>query len=126
VGTLLCGLLVVLPFVLPGHSAWINQTNLAFFAALAFLGFIQVVALVLNLLPVPGLDGFGIIRPWLPYSAQGLAIQYGQLGILLVFAALFFIPPISQAFFGFVLDITSVAGINRNLISIGAALMRLH
>jgi len=126
VGTLLCGLLVALPFVIPGHGAWINQTNLNFFAALAFLGFIEAVALVLNLLPVPGLDGCGIIRPWLPYLAQGFAIQYGQLGILAVFAALWLVPPVSQAFFGFVFDITNLIGIDPRFIIYGQAHMRFR
>ncbi|HEY8865137.1 MAG TPA: hypothetical protein VIO37_13385 [Candidatus Dormibacteraeota bacterium] len=125
VGTLLCAVLIAIAVVASGRGAWIH--HLGFFAALAFLGFIEVVALVLNLLPVPGLDGFGIIRPWLPYSAQGLAIQYGQLGILAVFGALWLVPPFNQAFFGFVFAITSIAGINQNLILIGlAAMPRLH
>ena len=119
VGTLLCGLLVAFPFMIPGHSAWITHTNAGFFAALAFLGFIEAIALVLNLLPVPGLDGFGIIRPWLPYSLQGLANQYGQLGILAVFAALFLVAPVSQVFFGFVQSITTTVGIDQRLIALG-------
>ena len=36
-----------------------------FYAGLAFLAFLQLTALVLNLLPVPGLDGWGVIEPWL-------------------------------------------------------------
>jgi Zn-dependent protease len=119
VGTLVCGLLVAFPFMIPGHAAWVTHTNAGFFGALAFLGFIEAIALVLNLLPVPGLDGFGIIRPWLPYSLQGLAIQYGQLGILAVFAALFLVAPVSQVFFGFVQSITAAVGIDQNLIALG-------
>jgi Zn-dependent protease len=118
-GTLVCFLLVAIPFLIPGHAAWVTHTNAGFFAALAFLGFIEAIALVLNLLPVPGLDGFGIIRPWLPYSLQGLANQYGQLGILAVFAALFLVAPVSVAFFGFVQSITSAVGIDHNLIALG-------
>ncbi|HEV1992032.1 MAG TPA: site-2 protease family protein, partial [Candidatus Dormibacteraeota bacterium] len=81
---------------------------------------------VLNLLPVPGLDGFGIIRPWLPYTAQGLAMQYGQLGILAVFAALWLVPPINQAFFGFVLDLSILLGIDPSLIVTGQLHMRFR
>jgi Zn-dependent protease len=124
VGTLLCGVLVALPFMVPGHDAWVTNTNEGFFAALAFLGFIEAIALVLNLLPVPGLDGFGIIRPWLPYSMQGLANKYGQLGILAVFAALFLVAPVSQAFFGFVQSITAAVGIDQTLIAQGYFYMR--
>ena len=118
-GTLACFVLLVIPFLLPGNTGWLTPTNAGFFGALAFLGFIEAIAFVLNLLPVPGLDGFGIIRPWLPYSLQGLANQYGQLGILAVFAVLWFVAPVSQAFFQSVLQITDFAGIPRILISYG-------
>jgi len=120
-GTLASGLVVVSPFLLPGGAGLLSATNAAFFGAIAFLGFIEVIALVLNLLPVPGLDGFGIIRPWLPYSMQGLANQYGQLGILAVFGVLWFVAPVSQAFFSSVLHITTFAGVPSILISYGQA-----
>jgi Zn-dependent protease len=125
-GTLVCGLIVASPFLVPGNQGWLNQTNAGFFGALAFLGFIEVIALVLNLLPVPGLDGYGIIRPWLPYTLQGLANQYGQLGILAVFAVLWFVAPVSHAFFQAILQITSSIGIPPLLIGFGQSNFRFH
>jgi Zn-dependent protease len=119
VGTLACFVLLASPFLLTGNGASLTPSNAGFFGALAFLAFIEAIALVLNLLPIPGLDGFGIIRPWLPYSLQGLANQYGQLGILAVFAVLWFVAPVSQAFFQSVLQITDFAGIPRILIGFG-------
>jgi len=123
-GTLLCALVIAVPFLIPGHRDWITSTNSGFFFALGFLGFIEVIAFVLNLLPVPGLDGFGIIRPWLPYSVQGLANQYGQLGILAVFAALWFVPPVRDTFFPFVLQLTGVLGIDPSTVILGQLNMR--
>jgi Zn-dependent protease len=123
-GTLLCALLIAIPFLIPGHRDWITSTNSGFFFALGFLGFIEVIAFVLNLLPVPGLDGFGIIRPWLPYSVQGLANQYGQLGILAVFAALWFVPPVRDTFFPFVLQLTGLLGIDPATVIFGQLNMR--
>ena len=42
-----------------------------FWYGLAFLGFLQVTAAVLNLLPIPGLDGWAIIEPYLdPHTVQ--------------------------------------------------------
>jgi Zn-dependent protease len=38
----------------------------AFAAALAFLGLLEVIATILNALPIPGFDGFGVIAPYLP------------------------------------------------------------
>jgi Zn-dependent protease len=125
-GTLVCGLIVASPFFVPGNEGWLNQTNAGFFGALAFLAFIEVIALVLNLLPVPGLDGYGIIRPWLPYTLQGLANQYGQLGILAVFAVLWFVAPVSQAFFQSIFQITGSFGIDPRLIDFGRSNMRFH
>jgi Zn-dependent protease len=124
-GTLFCGLLVSIPFLVPNHRDWITAANLDFFAALAFLGFVEAFALVLNLLPIPGLDGFGIIRPWLPYSAQNLANRYGQAAIIGVFIVLWFVPPVQNAFFHSVQQVTSVVGIEPGLIGLGQAEMRL-
>ena len=125
-GTLVCGVIVASPFLVPGNQGWLNQTNAGFFGALAFLAFIEVIALVLNLLPVPGLDGYGIIRPWLPYTLQGLANQYGQLGILAVFGVLWFVAPVSHAFFQAVLQITNSVGIPPILIAFGQSNFRFH
>jgi Zn-dependent protease len=118
-GTAVCGLLIAIPFLIPGHLAWMSS-HLSFFGALAFLGFIEAFALVLNLLPIPGLDGFGIIRPWLPYAAQDLAITFGQSAIFIVFIVLWFVPSVSDAFFQLVGHVSDFAGIDRSLIVVGS------
>ena len=122
VGTMLCGLLIAIPFFVPNHIQF-TVDHIPFFGALAFLGFIEVFAVVLNLLPIPGLDGFGIIRPWLPYAAQDFAVKFGQGAIIAVFIVLFFVPPVSSAFFGVVIQITTAVGIDPGLIGIGLAHM---
>jgi Zn-dependent protease len=124
-GTLLCGLVVAAPFFLPGLDS-VPLGRLEFYEALGFLAFIEAIALVLNLLPIPGLDGFGIIRPWLPYSVQDYAVRFGQLAIIGVFILLWFAPPFRQAFFGAVLQLTDITGIPRILIAYGQAHMQLR
>jgi Zn-dependent protease len=121
-GTLLCGLVIAVPFLIPNHLEWM-VAHVAFFGALAFLGFIEAFALALNLLPIPGLDGFGVIRPWLPYGAQDFAIRFGQGAIIAVFIVLFFVPPVSSAFFGLVFHVTDAVGIDQGLIGFGQAQM---
>ena len=125
-GTLLCGLLVAAPFLVPNHDAWITTSNADFFGALAFLGFIEAFALLLNLLPIPGLDGFGILRPWLPYSVQVTALRFGSMAIIVVFAVLWFAPGVSHAFFQAILHLTDLAGIDRQAIAVGSFNMRLR
>lgn len=71
----------------------------AFRFALAFLVLLQVTAAILNFLPVPGLDGYGVIEPWLKPQTRRQLEQYAGLGILAVFGLLW-VPEINHAFFG--------------------------
>jgi Zn-dependent protease len=97
--------------------------HLEFWAALAFLGFLQVTASLLNLLPVPGLDGFGIWEPWLPRAWVRSAGQVSGFGLLALFALLF-IPSVNRAFFGLVDHITSALGVPPELVALGDTLFR--
>ena len=45
---------------------------------LSALALIQVLAFVLNILPVPGLDGFGVLEPFLPEPARRMAHRSGR------------------------------------------------
>jgi len=125
VGTLLCGLLIAGVFFVAPQQSWITQGNLNFFAGLAMLGFFMALAAVLNLLPVPGLDGFGVIRPWLPYSVQYALMRYSMFAIYGVFALLWFVAPVRSAFFDLVLQLTTLANIDASLIVIGQLNMRV-
>ncbi len=48
--------------------------------ALAMLVYFHSASIVLNLLPMPGLDGYGILEPWLPASIQETFRKYGNAG----------------------------------------------
>lgn len=62
------------------------------YPALSMLAFLQAMALILNLLPIPGLDGFNAVRPFLP-DAWGPAIRRAQgLATLGLLALIFFVP----------------------------------
>jgi Zn-dependent protease len=68
-------------------------------AALSFLALLQVFAFVLNILPIPGLDGWGAIEPFLSPEAQRFGAKVRPWAPLILFAALISIPPIGNAFF---------------------------
>ena len=61
---LLCAVVCLLPFrfVGTGQLFW---GHIYFWSALAFLGLLQLWALFINLLPIPGLDGWGALEPYL-------------------------------------------------------------
>jgi Zn-dependent protease len=124
IATLLCAVLFSVPFLIPGHDGWITSTNVGFWAALAFLCFMEGVSLLLNLLPIPGLDGFGILRPWLPYSVQALSARYSQFAIIGLFIVLWNVAPAREAFYGAALTITNVLNIPTILIFAGQLAMR--
>ncbi|WP_460064881.1 site-2 protease family protein [Streptomyces sp. YKOK-I1] len=70
----------------------------AFRYALAFLALLQVTAAILNFLPVPGLDGYGVVEPWLPYDVKRQVEPFAPFGLLFVFALLW-VPSVNAVFF---------------------------
>ena len=106
------------------NGSLITVDNESFFSALAALGFFMALAVILNMLPVPGLDGFGIIRPWLPYSIQYSAMRFATVGVYGVFIALWFVAPVRTAFFHAVFQLTALANIDPTLVSLGLLNMR--
>ncbi|MGW5850322.1 site-2 protease family protein [Streptomyces sp. NPDC055254] len=82
----------------------------AFRYALAFLALLQVSAAILNFLPVPGLDGYGVIEPWLSHRVRREVAPLAPFGLLAVFALLW-IPEINGFFFDVVRDILSALGV---------------
>jgi len=87
--------------------------------ALAFLAFLQATALVLNLLPVPGLDGFGILRPWLSPGVRKALAPIEGIAMLGLLALLFFVPLATAIFFGLALSLTDALDLPRQLIQAG-------
>lgn len=94
-------------------------------AAMAALAYIQATAIVLNLLPIPGLDGFGIIRPFLPghVAAAGQAIAAGA-GFLLILLVLMS-PPVSRTVFGISMHMTDALGFDPFSIIYGLKMLKL-
>lgn len=94
-GTL--AVLIVLGFVL---MLW-SRVALpgALFNAVAFLAFLQAMALILNLLPVPGLDGFNAVRPFLPNSWAPAIHRFEGLALVGLLLVIFFVPGASGVLF---------------------------
>jgi Zn-dependent protease len=74
------------------------QHHIYLAAALALLAFFQVFAVILNLLPIPPLDGFGVIAPFLPQDVQQMAYGFGAFGVILIFLLISQAGPVSDFF----------------------------
>lgn len=81
------------------------------FPALAMLAFLQATALILNLLPLPGLDGFNAIRPFLPASWGPVLHRLEGLSLLILLAAVFLIPGFSDLLFGVAVVLAAALGV---------------
>ncbi|MGW1884283.1 site-2 protease family protein [Streptomyces sp. NPDC001970] len=95
----------------------------AFQFALAFLALLQVTAAILNFLPVPGLDGYGVIEPWLSHTVRRQVEPFAPFGLLAVFGVLF-IPEVNHAFFDGIFAVMDALGVSRGEYACGQDLYR--
>lgn len=119
---LVCLVLIGIFFQSMGLQANATPTPLA--AALALLAFLQATALILNLLPVPGLDGFGILQAILPDSMRAMVARYGGLVMIAFFVALISAPSLFSPIFGVAMWLCDQLSIDILAISRGFDLFR--
>jgi Zn-dependent protease len=67
---------------------------------LSCLALIQVLAFVLNILPVPGLDGFGVLEPYLSPAARQLAAKVRPWAPIVLFLLIIGLPGVAALFLG--------------------------
>jgi len=94
-----------------------------FWYAVAGLALLQVMASVLNLLPVPGMDGYGAIEPYLDRSFQRSAEQFKPFGMLAVFALLQ-LQSVNHAFFRAIYWLFELSGLSSDSGRFGLELLR--
>jgi Zn-dependent protease len=97
--------------------------HLEFWCALAALAFLQVTASVLNLLPVPGLDGGSILQPWMSPAYQRAWNLFAPYGFILLFLALWQ-TRLGEWFYDLVFWLGDKLGLAETMIQVGLQLMR--
>ncbi len=86
---------------------------------IAFLAFLQVSAVVLNLIPLPPFDGYGVVQPFLPNGFRAAMAQVGGYLPFVVFILLWYVPVANDAFWGLVLSIARAVGVPLQLVQLG-------
>ena len=94
-----------------------------FWAGMAFSGFLQVTAAVLNLLPVPGLDGYSALEPHLSPQTQRM-LEPAKGWAFFVLLLLLFTPQANRWFFGVIDWLFGLSGVNPDLWKVGMLLTR--
>jgi Zn-dependent protease len=109
-------LLLIVPFQIASRT---GHDYLA--EAIAVLALFEIFAIILNLLPIPPLDGFHAIQDWLPSSWQNSPWVTGNYGVMLLFLAFWTIRPLSDAFFNLCLNVALRVGFDVYSLLIGYA-----
>jgi Zn-dependent protease len=99
---------------------WIPQDTQSLAAvSLAFLLYLEISALILNLLPIPPLDGFQAIAPWFGEEFYQRGMAASNMGFFFVFLGLSVIAPLNHAFLAAISAVSALLGVDSDLIRIG-------
>jgi Zn-dependent protease len=110
--------LLGLPFLL-GMYDRDTQSESMMWAIIAVSCHFQALALVLNLLPIPGLDGYGVLEPWLPREAREWGHRFKPYGFFLLVFLLIGSRGFGRWFQNLVVGISDVFEVPRFLIGAG-------
>lgn len=94
-------------------------------AVLGISALFQSTAIVLNLLPIPGLDGYGVLRPWLPDSIREPCDHLAHYSGLLLTGLFLFSGAFSSGLFGAGMSMVGALGFSGRDVVAGYYLMRL-
>ncbi|BBX98497.1 site-2 protease family protein [Mycobacterium lacus] len=115
--------LVLAALLLTATRLFYDPAYAVFWAGVAFLGFLQLTAVVLNLLPIPGLDGYDALEPHLSPETQRALAPAKQFAMLFLLF-LFLTPALSGLLFGVVYFFFDLSGVPHWLAAVGNALTR--
>ena len=80
--------------------------------SMAFLMHLQVSAVLLNLLPVPPLDGFQALAPWMRPDMRERLYGLSNVGLLVLFLALRYVEPLNHALWDVVYRVCDGFGVD--------------
>lgn len=93
-------------------------------AGCSFLAVLEIVVIIFNLLPVPGLDGYGILEPFLPRAIQERCLNFQRYGILVLLAVLWFVPFANELLWSTAYTVAFSIGLSPSAVVMGQSLFR--
>ena len=105
---------------LPFGAGWLEQSSTSVAAySLAFLIQLEISSVLLCLLPVPPLDGFRAISPWLPEETTERLLAQSSMFLWGLFLILWYVPAANGLFWDVVFRVSDALGIDPRLGSVG-------
>ncbi len=83
--------------------------------SLGFVLQLQIMAVLFNLIPIPPLDGFQAIAPWMPEDARARFYEFSKYSLILIYLVFWLIPPVNYLFFTIVHLISDLLGVPSEL-----------
>jgi Zn-dependent protease len=114
---LLLGILLMISVAVFEPTFWLAS-------ALSYLALLQIFAFVLNILPIPGLDGWGAMEPWLSPELRRFGAKARPWAPLILFACIIGLPPVGQAFSDLSQSLYGLVGGDGDLAGWGATAFR--
>jgi Zn-dependent protease len=95
-----------------------------FIFGLSILIYLEVFSVMLNLLPIPSLDGYGAIEPWLPRLWRAKLEPVKKYGFAIFLALFWFLPTFSRQFSRWIMQLTGWFAIDASYIRTGFTLFQ--
>jgi Zn-dependent protease len=87
--------------------------------SLAFLIQLEISSIFLCLLPIPPMDGFRALGPWLPEAVERNLLASSNSFLWGLFLVLWYVPPANAVFWGLVNAVTATLGVDPRLAYVG-------
>ncbi|MEH1870960.1 tetratricopeptide repeat protein [Nostoc sp.] len=118
--------LLSLPFQFGWYSLRLHQNSVLYFfiISLAYIISLNIYIVFINLLPIPALDGYGIIEPWLPKPIQQQFNKFRKYGIWVLIGLLWFARPFNRLLWDLTNEINQFLGIPLDLAIIANGIFR--
>ena len=94
------------------------------YGAVSFLALLELTALLFNLIPCPGLDGWGIVEPFFPERVRQVGRRMAPIGPLILVVALIAIPEVNNSFWDAIYEACGRIGVDPRVASIGFGLFQ--
>ena len=105
---------------LPFGAGWLEQSRTSVAAySLAFLIQLEISSVLLCLLPVPPLDGFRAISPWLPEETAERLLAQSSMFLWGLFLILWYVPAANGLFWDVVFRVSDALGVDPRLGYVG-------
>ena len=109
---------IFVTLLLAGLFATVPMSSTLLYEGLALLLTLEIASVFLNLLPIPGLDGFGIVNPWLPAAWQPKLRPVRKYGIWILFGLFWTVPEFGRIFWGSVAFVARLCGVATQIFSL--------